>query len=82
MTQQTHMVPRFVTVEEAATLLHLSERQVYRMLASGELPVVSFGRARRISRRRLDEYIQALEDDSSGAQLQRQVLPINARINR
>lgn len=39
-----------LTIPEVADLLRLSERQVRRMVATGDLPVLRFGRSVRVSR--------------------------------
>lgn len=39
---------RFLTVAEVATLLRVSNMTVYRLVHSGELPAVRFGRSFRI----------------------------------
>lgn len=46
-------------IEEAARVLSLSRSKVFMMIAAGELPVLRFGRAVRISRRQLEEWIDA-----------------------
>lgn len=54
-----------VTVPEAAERLTISERQVYRLLASGELQAVRIGRACRIPTKKLEEFIAALLLDAT-----------------
>lgn len=39
---------RFLTVAEVATLMRVSSMTVYRLVHSGELPAVRFGRSYRI----------------------------------
>ncbi len=59
--------------EEAAELLALSRSTVYQLLATGELASVQVGRARRIPRTALDEYLRHLmttEHDGSGQTFQ------------
>ena len=46
-----------LTARETARELRLSERQVRRMMASGELPSVTIGRARRIRRADLRAFV-------------------------
>jgi excisionase family DNA binding protein len=48
-----------LTVVEVARELRLSERQVRRMVARGELPSVTIGRARRVRR---DELVRWVDD--------------------
>lgn len=44
-------------VEEAAQVLAISRSKLFVMMAAGEVPVVRFGRAVRIPRRDLEEWI-------------------------
>jgi excisionase family DNA binding protein len=48
---------RMLSVEESATYIGLSKREVYSMIASGELPVVTHGRRKMIDIRDLDQWI-------------------------
>ncbi len=50
------MLAPLLTIPEVADLLRLSVRQVRRMVASGDLPVLRFGRSVRVSR----EVIEAM----------------------
>jgi predicted DNA-binding transcriptional regulator AlpA len=52
-------VDRFVGLTEAATVLHLSKAKVYALVAAGEfpVPVVLIGGCKRVSLRRLVEFI-------------------------
>jgi len=49
---------RLFSVEEAAVYLSLSKRELYNMLASGELPGVVHGRRRMLDVRDLDTWIE------------------------
>jgi len=51
--------PLLVRVEEAARLLSLSRSTLYEMLASGELPSVKFGAARRVPVVALKQWVAA-----------------------
>ncbi len=53
-----HEMPLLLRAEEVAKLLGLSRSMVFQMLASGELPVVRFGRSVRVPREALDEWIK------------------------
>lgn len=44
-------------IEEAARVLALSRSKLFLMIAAGELPVVRFGRAVRVPRRQLEQWI-------------------------
>jgi excisionase family DNA binding protein len=46
--QQRPSTPLLVRVEEAARILSLGRSTIYELLASGELPSVTIGTARRI----------------------------------
>jgi excisionase family DNA binding protein len=50
-------IARFLTVSEVATSLSVSERQVWRLIRSGQLVAHKFGGCTRISSRELDQYI-------------------------
>jgi DNA binding domain, excisionase family len=49
--------PLAYNLQEVADLLGLSYRKVRYMADSGELPIVQFGRARRVLASSLDEYL-------------------------
>jgi excisionase family DNA binding protein len=49
--------PLLIRVEEAAHLLSLSRSTVYELLASGDLPSVTIGAARRIPMAALEEWV-------------------------
>lgn len=49
------------TVQEAAMLLSLSRSLVYELINAGKIETIKIGRARRITSRQLDAYIQACE---------------------
>ncbi len=53
-----------VTVPEAAERLTISERQVYRLMQSGELRAVKIGRACRIPVTMLQAYLAQLMSDA------------------
>jgi excisionase family DNA binding protein len=48
---------RLLSAEEAATYLSLSKREVYNMIANGELAAVSHGRRKMLDIRDLDVWI-------------------------
>ena len=48
------------TVPEAAALMSLGRRTVWRMVASGEIESVKVGRSRRIPRQAVADYIASL----------------------
>lgn len=50
-------LPPLLMIPEAAEFLRVTERTVYRHLASGALPSVQFGRSRRIRREDLEAFI-------------------------
>jgi len=50
------------TPDQTADLLRVSRSKVYELLASGVLGSVRIGRARRVTRRQLDAFVEALED--------------------
>ncbi len=57
--------PKAFNVADAAKQLDLSERHMYRLIATGEIDSFSIGRkARRISGRAIDEYIAKKEAEA------------------
>lgn len=50
-------VPAMLTVPEAARLLRISRTLAYELAGLGELPSVRFGRAIRVPRRALEDWI-------------------------
>jgi excisionase family DNA binding protein len=52
------IAPRLMTVRAAAKWLALGESTVYAMVASGEIPHVPVGRAKRIDIRDLEAWIE------------------------
>ncbi len=54
------------TAEEAAERLTLSRAQIFRLIATGELKSVKIGKARRISERALEEFVQLAEEATAG----------------
>jgi excisionase family DNA binding protein len=57
MTSQPSLAPLLVTIRAAAKILALGESTVYAMVASGELPHVAVGRAKRITITAIEEWI-------------------------
>lgn len=51
--------PRYLTVEEVAGVMRVSKMTVYRLVHSGELPAVRFGRSFRVQRHAVEELIAA-----------------------
>ena len=49
---------RFLTVAEVAELMRVSAMTVYRMVQSGELPAIRFGRSYRIPEAAVVELVQ------------------------
>ncbi len=54
-----HEPPLLLTVNEVCDQLHLSRPSVYALINSGELRSLAFGRARRIPRQALEEFIRS-----------------------
>ena len=52
-----------LTVPEAAMRLGLGRSFVYQLVMTGELPSVKLGRARRVSVRAIDEYVERLQGE-------------------
>ncbi|WP_111467113.1 helix-turn-helix domain-containing protein [Microbacterium suaedae] len=58
---------RFLTVAEVADIMRVSKMTVYRLVHSGELPAVRFGRSYRVPESAVTQVVQ-LPDDEHGAQ--------------
>ncbi len=52
-------VPPFLTVAEVADRMRVSKMTVYRLVHSGELPAVRFGRSFRVQRGAVEDLIRA-----------------------
>lgn len=50
---------KFLTVAEVATILRLSKMSVYRLIHSGQLEAVQFGRSFRVPEKSLNAYLEA-----------------------
>jgi excisionase family DNA binding protein len=59
--------PIAYTLQEVARLLSLSYRKVRYMVDSGEIEVARFGRARRVLRTTLDEYVERVAQEQRRA---------------
>jgi excisionase family DNA binding protein len=58
MTQPTGAGLNLLTVAEVATLLRVSKMSVYRLIHSGELEAVRFGRSFRVPNSAVDAYLR------------------------
>jgi excisionase family DNA binding protein len=58
MTQPTGAGLNLLTVAEVATLLRVSKMSVYRLIHSGELEAVRFGRSFRVPNSAVDTYLR------------------------
>ncbi|GGD45634.1 hypothetical protein GCM10010915_28660 [Microbacterium faecale] len=56
---------RFLTVAEVADIMRVSKMTVYRLVHSGELPAVRFGRSYRVPESAVTQYVQ-LPGDGRG----------------
>ncbi len=50
--------PDILTIEEAAKLLQTSTKTVYKLVRDGSLHSIKVGRAYRISKKKLTEYVE------------------------
>jgi excisionase family DNA binding protein len=57
--------PELVKIEEAALILSVSERTIYRYANEGKIQMRGHGRLRRVVRRSLDDFIER-DDDTPG----------------
>ncbi|WP_427129382.1 helix-turn-helix domain-containing protein [Pseudarthrobacter sp. S9] len=49
---------RFLTVAEVAELMRVSKMTVYRLVHSGEMPAVRFGRSYRVPENAVEQYVK------------------------
>ncbi|GGA67135.1 transcriptional regulator [Pseudoclavibacter endophyticus] len=57
---------RFLTVAEVAELMRVSKMTVYRLVHSGELPAVRFGRSFRVPESAVADALQQGRGDDAG----------------
>ena len=58
---------RFLTVAEVAELMRVSKMTVYRLVHSGQMPAVQFGRSYRVPESAVEQYVRSasVEGESS-----------------
>ena len=71
----------FYTVPEIAEILRISRPTAYKLLASGELPCVHFGKVKRIPKDDFDLWVKTKIEDQQGEVQNRKAIPL-ARLNR
>jgi excisionase family DNA binding protein len=54
---------RFMTVAEVAEVLRVSKMTVYRLVHSGEMPAVRFGRSFRVPEEAVAQYLKSAKVD-------------------
>ena len=69
------------TIEEASDLLSLSRAQIYRLIDRGEIETIKIGKARRVTVRQLEAFLQRLEQQSGTPSLI-EVISARARSRR
>ena len=74
-------MPEFYKIGEIAKILRVSRPTLDKLLASGEVPSVHFGKTRRIPKKQFDLYLKDKLDDATGEVQNRKVLTL-ARLNR
>ena len=65
--QQSKIEPRYLTLEDVATYLSVSQTQVYALVRSGQLPGVKIGGRAfwRVDKHKLEEYLERLEQETA-----------------
>ncbi|HJA05053.1 MAG: helix-turn-helix domain-containing protein [Candidatus Microbacterium stercoravium] len=58
---------RFLTVAEVADIMRVSKMTVYRLVHSGELPAVRFGRSYRVPESAVAQFVQLPDDGQAQA---------------
>jgi excisionase family DNA binding protein len=66
-TTQDSIQPLLLTVSQAAKMLSLGRTKVYELIATEGLPVVHFGRAKRVSVASLQRWIESREQKEMSA---------------
>jgi excisionase family DNA binding protein len=61
------MEPILLRVEDVATLLGIARSTAYVLIAGGELPVVRIGRATRVPREAVEQWVRARTEEAIGA---------------
>jgi excisionase family DNA binding protein len=61
---QTQVTREWVTYKQAEELSGLSRTTLWKLLSAGEIKAARIGRAVRINRRSLDEYLEQAADSS------------------
>lgn len=56
----------FLTVQEVAALMRVSNMTVYRMVHAGELPAVRFGRSYRVPQNAVEAFLRGAVVDGTG----------------
>ena len=57
---------KFLTVAEVAEVMRVSKMTVYRLVHSGEMPAVSFGRSFRVPETAVEQYLKGAVVDGHG----------------
>ena len=73
-------MPKFYTIPEIGKILRISRPTVEKLLASGELPCVHFGKVKRIPKDEFDIFVKTKLEDQRGEVQNRKVVPL-ARFN-
>ncbi len=58
---------QFLTVAEVAEVMRVSKMTVYRLVHSGELPAVQFGRSYRVPESAVADYLRLAQVDGQSA---------------
>jgi excisionase family DNA binding protein len=66
-TTQDSIQPLLLTVSQVAKMLSLGRTKVYELIATEGLPVVHFGRAKRVSKESLQRWIESREQKEMSA---------------
>jgi len=59
---QSVLVPRLLTVADAARLLGIGRTTTYELIAAGELDVVHIGRSARVPTTEIDAFVERLRE--------------------
>ena len=58
---------RFLTVAEVAELMRVSKMTVYRLVHSGQMPAVQFGRSYRVPESAVEQYVRSASVESESS---------------
>ncbi|MDJ0319268.1 helix-turn-helix domain-containing protein [Pseudarthrobacter sp. PS3-L1] len=65
--EQNFSASKFLTVAEVAEVMRVSKMTVYRLVHSGEMPAVRFGRSYRVPEAAVEQYLRGAVVEGNSA---------------